>query len=137
VGTGFKDAKGLTIVDAVITLCLIGMLIGVVLPKYYRVAHEAQEAALRTELANIRTSVRLFIMLNGRNPASLREMIEKKVMLPARIGGGYTGSIFKESYLMKNAVDAEGNKVDAYGNPFHYDPQRGEVRSSTKGYENW
>jgi competence protein ComGC len=135
--TWLKNAKGLTIVDAVITLCLIGILIGVVIPKYQRVAHEAREAALRTELANIRISIRLFTILNGRNPESLKEMIDKKVMLPARIGGGYTGSIFKESYLMKNAVDAEGNKVDAYGNPFLYDPQRGEVRSSTKGYENW
>jgi competence protein ComGC len=137
VETWFKNAKGLTIIDAVITLCLIGILIGVVIPKYQRVAREAREAALRTELSNIRISIRLFTMLNGRHPASLGEMIEKKVMLPARIGGGYTGSIFKESYLMKNAVDAEGNKVDAYGNPFLYDPQRGEVRSSTKGYENW
>jgi Tfp pilus assembly protein PilE len=133
----FKDAKGLTIVDAVITLCLIGILFGVVVPKYQRVAREAQESALRTELTNIRTSIRLFIMLNGRKPASLKEMMEKKVMLPARIGGGYTGSIFKESYLMKNAVDADGNKVDAYGNAFLYDSMRGEVRSSTKGYENW
>jgi type II secretory pathway pseudopilin PulG len=137
VETWFKNAKGFTIIDAVITLCLIGILIGVVIPKYQRVAREAREAALRTELSNIRISIRLFTMLNGRNPASLGEMIEKKVMLPARIGGGYTGSIFKESYLMKNAVDAEGNKVDAYGNPFLYDPQRGEVRSSTIGYENW
>ncbi len=135
--TRFTDAKGLTIVDAVITLCAIGILIGVVIPKYQQVAHEAQEAALKTELANIRTSIRLFKMLNGRNPESLRDMIEKKVILPARIGGGYSGSIFKESYLMKNAIDAEGNKVDAFGNSFLYDSRRGEVSSSTKGYENW
>jgi len=138
VRTWFKNAKGLTIIDAVITLFLIGILIGVVIPKYQRVAREAQEAALRTELANIRTSIRLFKMLNTRNPANLREMIEKKVMLPGRVGSDiYTGSFYKESYLMKNAVDAEGNKVDAYGNPFLYDSRRGEVRSSTKGYENW
>lgn len=137
-GTGFTDAKGLTIVDAVITLCLIGILIGVVIPKYQRVAREAQKAALKTELANIRTSIKLFKILNNRNPVSLREMIEKEVMLPGRIGADiYTSSFYKESYLMKNAVDAEGNKVDAYGNPFLYDPKGGEVRSSTKGYENW
>ncbi len=136
-GTEFKDAKGLTIVDAVITLCLIGILIGVVIPRYNHVAREARESALKAELSNIRTSVKLFKMLNGRNPTSLREMIEKKVMLPARTGNGLTGSIYKESYLMKNAVDADGNKVDAYGNPFLYDSSRGEVSSSTNGYENW
>lgn len=136
-GTWLKNAPGLTIVDAVITLCLIGILIGVVIPNYQRVAREAQEAALKAELANIRTSIRLFKMVNGRYPTSLREMIEKKVMMPAQLGGGITGSIFKESYLMMNAVDAQGNKIDAYGNSFVYDSRRGEVNSSTKGYENW
>jgi competence protein ComGC len=137
VGTWLKEAKGLTIIDAVITLCLIGILIGVVIPRYHNVAREAQEAALKAELSNIRTSIRLFILLNNRKPASLREMMEKKVMLPARTGSGFAGSIYKESYLMRNAVDADGNKVDAYGNPFLYDSKRGEVRSSTKGYEHW
>lgn len=135
--TGLKDSKGLTIVDAVITLCVIGILIGVVIPKYRQVAHEAQVSAIKAELANIRTSISLFKMLNKRNPESLKEMMERKVMLPARTGSSYSGSIYKESYLMKNAVDAEGNKVDAFGNPFMYDSLRGEVRASTKGYENW
>ena len=138
VGTGFKDAKGLTIVDAVITLCAIGILIGVVIPKYQRVAHEAQEAALKTELANIRISIRLFKIVNNRYPVSLSEMIEEKVMLPGRIGADmYTSSFYKESYLMKNAVDSENNKLDAFGNLFKYDPYKGEVRTSTKGYEDW
>ena len=137
-GTGFKDAKGLTIIDAVITLCAIGILIGVVIPKYQRVAHEVQEAALKTELANIRMSIRLFRIVNNRNPVSLNEMIEKKAMLPGRIGADkYTRSFYKESYLMKNAVDAGNNKLDAFGNLFIYDPYKGEVRASTKGYEDW
>ncbi len=138
-GTGFKDAKGLTIVDAVITLCLIGILIGVVIPKYQRVAREAQEAALRMGLTNIRTSIRLFRMLNERNPRSLRELIEHDVLLPARSGRDpYTGSIFlDEKYLVRQAQDAEGHLVDAFGNRYAYDPVRGEVKASTKGYESW
>jgi competence protein ComGC len=133
-----RGQKGLTILDAVITLCLIGILIGVVIPKYRRVAEEAQESALKSELSNIRTSIRLFQILNKRNPTSLRELIEEKVMLPARTGGNkYTESIFLDRYLMKNTVDAAGNKLDAFGNPFTYDSVRGEVRSSTKGHETW
>ena len=76
-GSWSGDAKGYTVVDAVITLCLIGILIGVVIPKYQRVTREARETALRMELSNIRTSIRLFKMLNDRNPDSVREMIEK------------------------------------------------------------
>jgi len=139
VGTGFKDAKGLTIVDAVITLCLIGVLIGVAIPKYNRVASEAQEAALKMGLTNIRTSIRLFRMLNERNPRSLKELIENDVLFPARIGKEPSaGPIFlDEKYLVKQAQDAEGYLVDAFGNRYAYDPVRGEVRASTKGYESW
>jgi type II secretory pathway pseudopilin PulG len=130
--------RGFTVLDAVITLCLIGLLFGVVIPKYQQVARAAQESALKAELSNIRTSIRLFQMLNGRNPDSLKELMEKKVLLPGRIGStSYTGSIFEERYLLKNALDHEGNKLDAFGNPFQYDRERGEVKSVTKGFENW
>ena len=139
VGSHARRQKGLTILDTVITLCLIGLLTGVVIPKYQQVARAAQESALKAELSNIRTSIRLFKMLNGRNPDSLKEMMEKKVLLPGRLGSApsYSGSIFEERYLLKNALDHEGNKLDAFGNPFLYDRDRGEVKSSTKEFENW
>jgi Tfp pilus assembly protein PilE len=139
VGTCFKNDQGLTIVDTVLTLCAVCILIGVVIPKYQQVAREAQEVALKTALVNIRTSIKLFKMLNARNPQNLKEMIEKKVMLPARIGSDkYTGSIFlKESYLMEYAVNKEGNIIDAFDNSFIYDASKGEVRTTTTGYENW
>jgi len=139
VGTWSGNAKGLTIIDAVITLCLIGILIGVVIPKYQRVAREAQEAALKMGLSNIRTSIRLFRILKERNPRSLKELIENNVLLPARSGKEpYTGPIFlDEKYLVKQVQDVEGNLVDAFGNRNAYDPFHGEVKTSTKGYESW
>ena len=137
-GSRLRDRKGLTIIDAVITICIIGVLIGVVVPKYERMAHAAQEAALKSALSNIRTSIQLFKMLNNRNPNSLKELIEKNVMLPAKIGSDpYTGSILDQKYLMLNAVDEKGNILDAFGNAFLYDNFRGEVRATTKGYETW
>lgn len=133
-----KPMRGGTALEAIITLCLIGILIGVVIPKYQRLAHEAREAALRSELVNIRTSIKLFRLSIGRNPESLKEMLEKDVMLPARVGkDALTGSIFKHKYLMHNAVDSEGNILDAFGSRFEYDPKTGEVRTTTKGYEKW
>jgi type II secretory pathway pseudopilin PulG len=139
VGTCFKDDRGLTILDTVITLCLIGILTGVVITKFQRVAHEAQEAALKMGLTNIRTSIRLFQMLNERNPRSLKELLENDVLLPARIGSDPTsGPIFlDEKYLVKQAQDAEGHLVDAFGNRYAYDPVLGKVKASTKGYERW
>lgn len=138
-GTWCKNAKGLTIIDAVITLCLIGILIGVVIPKFQRVAHEAQEAALKIGLANIRSSIRLYRTLNERNPKSLNELLEKNVMLPSRMGPDPSaGSIFlDDKYLAAQAMDAQGRLVDAFGNRYAYDPVHGQVKASTKGYESW
>jgi type II secretory pathway pseudopilin PulG len=139
VENGFKDVKGLTIIDAVITLSLIGILIGVVIPQFQRVAHEAQEAALKMGLANIRSSIRLYRVLNDRNPKSLNELIENDVLLPVRRGTDPSlGPIFlDEKYLIRQAQDAEGCLVDAFGNRYAYDSVRGEVKASTKGYERW
>ena len=138
-GTWYKNAKGLTIIDAVITLCLIGILIGVVIPKYQRVAREAQEAALKMGLANIRSSIRLFRALNARNPKSLNELIEESVMLPSRRGPDpSSGSIFlDEKYLVAQALDAQGRLVDPFGSYYAYNPVLGAVKASTRGYENW
>jgi type II secretory pathway pseudopilin PulG len=137
VGKGLENRRGFTVLDALITLCLIGALFGVVVPKYQRVAHEARETALKAELTNIRMSITLFKVLNGRNPRSLNELVEKNVILPARIGSdAYTGSVFNQKYLMPNAVDGKGNILDAFGNPFTYDSRKGEVKATTEGYEN-
>lgn len=130
--------KGFVLLEAVIALCVAGVLFGVVVVKYRQVAQAAQETAVKAELTNIRTSIQLFKMLKGRNPKDLKELIEKNVMLPARIGPGpYSGSIFQRKYLMANAVDSHGNVLDAFGNYFCYNPAKGEVKSSSKGCEPW
>lgn len=132
-----RTQRGFTIIDALISLCLIGILVGVVIPKYKQTAREAQEAALKAGLSNIRTSIQLFKMLNGHNPKSLNELIEKNVMLPARTGTTpYTGPVFfNRKYLMSQAVDSRGHLLDPFGNCYSYDPVRGEVKASSKGCE--
>jgi type II secretory pathway pseudopilin PulG len=136
-GRSFRNRRGIAIVEALIALCVIGVLAGVVISRYQRVTTEARATAVKTELTNVRTAVMLFKMLNGRNPDNLREMIDKNVILPARIGIGYSGSFFKQKYLLANAVNDRGDVMDAYGNALAYDPTRGEVRSTTRGCETW
>ncbi len=99
---------------------------------------EAQETALKAELTNIRTSITLFKMLNSRNPRTLNELIEKEVMLPARIGRDeYSNSVFNRKYLMSQSLNEKGDLIDAFGNLFSYDSEKGKVNSTTKGYETW
>jgi len=133
-----RAAAGFTALDALITLSLIAVLFGVVVPRYQRVAQEARETAIQAELANIRTSIRLFRMIQGMNPHDLRELMEREVLLPARVGRARgEEALFKKTYLMPHAVDDRGNVLDAFGNPFSYDRENGTVRSGTAGYEDW
>jgi len=133
-----RDRTGLTIIEAVISLCLIGILFLIVVPRYQRLAHKAQQTALKAELTNIRTTIKLFRLLNNRYPENLRELTEKKILLPA---GAATenlgGSIFDDRYLLPNAMDGQGNITDAFGGRYVYDPASGTVRSGTRGYEDW
>ena len=138
VSRGFRNQRAFTLVDALVTFCIIGVLFGIFITKYPPLAKEAQETALRSGLFNIRSSIRLFRIFNGRNPKSLKEMVEKKVILPARVGADASaGSFFDQKYLMDHSVDKKGNIVDSFGNPVMYDPLSGAVRVTTKGYEHW
>jgi len=38
---------------------------------------------------------------------------------------------------MERAVDKQGNIIDPFGNPFAYDPLKGEAKTTTAGYETW
>lgn len=128
----------MTIIEALVALCVIGVLIGVVISRYQRVAREAKNTAVKAELSNMRSSITLFKLLNNRNPASLSELMEKNVMWPARTGSDPAGGpLLKRKYLMSIAGDGKGSAVDAFGNSFCYDPVRGEVKSSTKGCDVW
>lgn len=127
----------MTVLEAVLSLCLIGALVLVVVPRYQRVTREARETALKAELKNIRFTIRLFRQLNGRYPDSLREMMEKKLLQPGRTGDEYGGSVFDDRYLLPNAVDGQGNVIDVFGNPYRYDAEQGSVASTSEGYDGW
>jgi type II secretory pathway pseudopilin PulG len=133
-----SDRAGITVADALISLCIIGILAGIFIAKLERVTREARDTALRSELSNLRTSIMLFKLMNGRYPANLLELREKKVLLPARVGADrYTWSVIDERYLMAHAVDNRGNVLDPFGYPFAYDPRTGNVKATTSGYETW
>lgn len=76
--SGGRGQEGIAVIEALIGFCLIGILIGVLIPRFQQVTRVARESALKSELANIRTSIKLYKMLNGRNPDSLKELIDKE-----------------------------------------------------------
>lgn len=127
---------GFTILDTLVTLSLIGILIWVVIPRYERVAVEAQKTALRVELGGIRMTLQLYHFKNGRYPADLRDMLKEKYLLPTQ-EAGKERKMFEQAYLETRSLDAEGYILDPFGSRVGYDPKTGRVWSRTKGYEDW
>lgn len=124
--------KGLGVIDTVIVVLIVSVFIGVFIPRYYRIARESQEIALRAGLNNIRMSLDLYKLHNGEYPKDLRELITKKYTAPYK-----EGTIFKEEYLNAHSLDEDGYPLDPFNNKFKYNPNTGRVSSSTAGYERW
>lgn len=131
------NQRGMTILDTLITLSLIGILIWVVIPRYQRLAVEAQRVALRTELGSIRMALQLYKIKNHRYPPDLRVLLREQYLLPVSQEPGKEGGIFKQSYLEARSLDEEGYLLDPFGNRYAYDPRTGRVWSRTQGYEDW
>ncbi|MBI5043775.1 MAG: type II secretion system protein GspG [Nitrospirae bacterium] len=127
-----KGEGGLGVIDTVIVVLIISVFIGVFIPRYYRLAKEAQETQLKAELNNIRMSLDLYKLHNSEYPKDLRELITKKYMAPYK-----EGTIFKEEYLKTRSLDEDGYPLDPFNNRFKYDPNTGRVASATPGYEKW
>jgi len=124
--------RGLGVIDTVIVVLIISVFIVVFIPRYYRIAREAQETQLKAELNNIRMSLDLYKMHNSEYPKDLHELITKKYLAPYK-----DDAIFKEEYLKTHSLDEDGYPLDPFNNKFKYDPNTGRVSSSSAGYEKW
>lgn len=127
-----KGEQGLGIVDTLIVVVLISIFMGVLIPKYQRMAREAREVALQISLGNIRKAIQVYVLTKQKIPADLRDLLREKYIFPIQ-----EGTVFTDQYLKTNALDHTGYPVDPFGNRFGYDPNTGRLYSMTKGYEKW
>jgi len=127
-----KGEQGLGIVDTLIVVVLLSIFIGVLLPKYQRMAEEARETALQMSLGNLRKAVQVYVLTQRKIPADLRVLMKERFAVPIQ-----EGTIFTEQYLKTNALDEAGYPIDPFGNRYGYDPSNGRVYSTTKGYKTW
>ncbi|MBI3610607.1 MAG: hypothetical protein HY204_07905 [Nitrospirae bacterium] len=127
-----KGEQGLGIIDTLIVVVLISIFMGVLIPKYQRMAQEARGVALQISLGNIRKAVQIYVLTKQRIPADLRDLMRERYIVPIK-----EGTIFTDQYLKTLALDEAGYPVDPFGNRYGYEPAIGRVYSTTKGYEKW
>jgi len=126
-----KGQAGRTTFETLLITSLVGILLVIAISNFLTSVKLVRGSALRIELSNIRTAITLYITLNRRYPASLKDMVREGYALP--IGG----ELIKYKYFEGMAVDKDGNLLDTFGAPFTYERKTGRAKSSSKGYESW
>lgn len=130
-----RDGQGgRTSFETVLAAILLFLLLIVAVEEYGRSVKPVRESALTVELSNLRSAIHYHIVLEGRLPASLNELmlvtkrdIEGEDYI-LRIIGSFVGSM---------TTDEEGWPLDPFGNRYVYNAATGGVHSSTEGYEKW
>jgi type II secretory pathway pseudopilin PulG len=138
---------GYGIVETSVVVAVVAVLIFVVVTHYSRNLSESRETAIRSELATLRNTINLFTAVKGRCPTTLQELVSAEYALPYKAGiaepiKDESGKIeirekvfFDPKYLEAYAVDAEGNILDPFGNPYVYEPKECTVHTGSPGYE--
>ncbi len=79
------------------------------------------------ELSMLRSAISLYAVINKQLPPDLTELEKNK----------YTTENSTKPYLEYLYDDNADMLRDPFGNPYHYDPVSGWVRSTTEGYTRW
>ena len=124
------NEKGSGIVESMLVLIVISILVVVVMDRYETIVEEAKKVALKSELNNIRQSILVFKIKNGRYPESLKELVTAHFIVP------YKDDVITAKYLEPYSLDKDKNILDPFDMPFAYDPATGRVWSIKKGFEN-
>jgi general secretion pathway protein G len=75
-GTRLHLSKGFTLIEIMIVFALIGILVGLALPRYGHSRRRAQEAVLKEDLFTLRDLINKYYTDKGKYPASLRTLVE-------------------------------------------------------------
>ncbi|MFC1855794.1 type II secretion system protein GspG [Thermodesulfobacteriota bacterium] len=128
----FNKSAGGSAFETVIILSLVGIFLVFAISRFMQNVKYAKEIILQGELVNIRTSIKLYKMLNSKYPESLEEMTQNDYIMPYS-----EDSIIEGTYLIPNAVDENGIPLDPFGNKYGYNRENGEIKCLTKGYKGW
>ena len=121
-----------TIIEFIVSCIIIFVLAGVGFLHFKKTLKSFREVALKSQLEDIRLSLKLYELFHNKYPEDIRSLLTEEVnMMP------YSSAVLKKKYIESVRSDNEGFPLDPFGNKFVYRADRGEIKTQTKGYENW
>jgi len=69
--------RGFTLVELLVVMVVIGMLLTIAVPRYFKSLERSKEAVLRQDVASLRESIDRFYGDTGKYPETLEVLVEK------------------------------------------------------------
>lgn len=75
-----RRRRGFTLIELLVVLAIVGLLLTMAMPRYFRSVDHAREAALKQDLAVMRDAIDKHFADTGRYPASLDELVSRRYL---------------------------------------------------------
>jgi general secretion pathway protein G len=72
--------RGFTLIELLVVMAIIGTLLTIAVPRYFRSLQRSREAVLRQDLATLRESIDRFYGDTGKYPPTLAVLVEKRYL---------------------------------------------------------
>ena len=75
--TGNRSAAGFTLIELLVVMTIIGVLLTIAVPRYFRTVERSKETVLRHDLSVVRESIDKYYADSGQYPEALPALVEK------------------------------------------------------------
>ena len=76
--SGDRKAAGFTLIELLVVMTIIGVLLTIAVPRYFRTIERSKETVLRHDLAVVRESIDKYYADIGQYPDALPALVEKR-----------------------------------------------------------
>ncbi|GAC1328702.1 MAG: prepilin-type N-terminal cleavage/methylation domain-containing protein [Steroidobacteraceae bacterium] len=74
---GDRDAAGFTLIELLVVMTIIGVLLTIAVPRYFRTVERSKETVLRRDLSVVRESIDRYFGDIGQYPDALPDLVDK------------------------------------------------------------